>query len=75
MITHVSIIHGLDCLTLVILPFTLTALIVGSRLCCALIEAFKLGILLCLCEKFEVSKAHEIVEICYKKSHTSQREK
>ena len=38
----------------VIWPFTLTALIVGSCLCCALIE-FMLGILLSFCEKVKSS--------------------
>ena len=51
MVTHLSIILSADCLTSVILPFTLTALIIGSYLCCALIEAFKLGTLLSLCGK------------------------
>ena len=40
MVTHLRISLGLGCLTSVISPFTLTALIVGSCLCCALIEAF-----------------------------------
>ena len=38
MVAHLSIIHGLGCLTSVIWPFTLTALIVASCLYCALLR-------------------------------------
>ena len=54
MVTHLSTVKAYGCLTLLILPFTLTALTFGSCLCCALIEAFNLGILLSLCEKVKV---------------------
>ena len=47
-----------DCLTSVTFPFTLTAFIPGSSLCCALIEAFMLGILLSLCGKKLKFTAH-----------------
>ena len=48
MVTHLSINLSGGCLISVIFPFTLTAFIAGSCLCCALIEAFMLGILLSL---------------------------
>ena len=51
MVTHLSTVKAHGCLTLVIFPFTLTEFIAGSCLCCALIEAFNLGILLSLYEK------------------------
>ena len=54
MVTHLSSIKANGCLTLLILPFTLTALTFGSCLCCALTEAFNLGIFLSLCEKVKV---------------------
>ena len=51
MVTHLSINLSAGCLTSEVFPFTLTALTFGSCLCCTLIEAFNLGILLSLCEK------------------------
>ena len=45
MVTHPITKQATSCLTSLIWPFTLTALIVGSCLCCALIEASKLEIL------------------------------
>ena len=45
MVTHLSTVKAHGCLTLLILPFTLTSLTFGSCLCCALIEAFNLVIL------------------------------
>ena len=49
---------SVDCLTSVIFPFTLTAFTAGSCLCCAVIEAFMLGILLSLCGKKLKFTAH-----------------
>ena len=42
LICPVFLLLGPGCLTSVISPFTITALTVGSCLCCTLIEAFKL---------------------------------
>ena len=49
MVTHLSTVKAHGCLTLLIRLYT--AFIAGSCLCCALIEAFNLGILLSLCDK------------------------
>ena len=48
----------LGCLTSVICPFTPTAFIAGSCLCCPVIEVFKMGILLSLCAKKLKFTAH-----------------
>ena len=79
MITHLNL--SADCLTSVILPFTLTALIIGSCLCCVLTEAFKLGILLSLCGKkikVHCSPILEVANICtmqvWTKSYGSKNE-
>ena len=51
MVTHLRTRLVFSCLISVIFPFTLIAFIAGSCLRCAVIEAFKLGILLSLCAK------------------------
>ena len=67
MVTHLSINPSAGCLTSVIFPFTLTTFIAGNAcLCCALVEAFMLGILLSLCGKKLVhcSPILEVAIIC-----------